>query len=738
MPSPGQFDHVITVVPRDGGVVWLDTTAEVGPYQYLIGPLRDKHALVIWKDKPAALLNTPVDLPYQTVQTFNMEAKLNDAAVLEGSADFSARGDIEYLLRADFRAVPLPQWKELGQRISFGLGFGGEVRDVTVTSPEKTDQPFHLTYKYTRKDFGDWPNRRIVAPEPLISLPAPTDEELLPTGPIWLGPPTEIHFRSELELPGGYRPMVPDAIHLKDDFAQYDATYEFRDGKFISDRQLKTLMREVPADEREQYKKFAKTIQDDYGAFIGLQRSDWSVAGGNGSVPPNAIGSALGTVSSLKNLPDSTNSDALRLENAARDAASKRDLQTAVSSLYRAVGADPKFARAWVMLGTLLFAQKQMDAGLEAFHKAMALEPQEAVIEKVLAFGLMAADDTKDAISEWQEYMKAHSDDVDGPSNLGSCFLKLRQYQEAAEAFEKAVKIRADRPNLQMNLASAYLLAGARDKAASAFTRLAEMDPEGIYLNDAAYQMADADLNLPVALEYAKKAVRQAEEETKKITLAELKTDDLKQIFKLAAYWDTLGWTNERMTQLQTAEAYLRASWNLTQDGIVAGHLCHLYRRTHQTAAAIQMCRLAIYRIPLSQQLPLSSYQTELNAAQENLNHLTAGSAKSTGVGDASNIVIRERTFKLPRFLPGTESAEFFVLFESDGKSKTFKVQDVKFISGSDKMKSQGKQLKTVSFNIPAPDDDSTRFVRRGILGCYEYTGCSFVLLDPAAAQGLN
>jgi hypothetical protein len=51
----------ITVVPRAGGLVWLDTTTEVGPYQYLVSPLRDKHALAIWKDKPAALVNTPAD-----------------------------------------------------------------------------------------------------------------------------------------------------------------------------------------------------------------------------------------------------------------------------------------------------------------------------------------------------------------------------------------------------------------------------------------------------------------------------------------------------------------------------------------------------------------------------------------------------------------------------------------------------------------------------------------------------
>src|SRR5208283_4188820 len=136
-------------------------------------------------------------------------------------------------------------------------------------------------------------------------------------------------------------------------------------------------------------------------------------------------------------------------------------------------------------------------------------------------------------------------------------------------------------------------------------------------------------------------------------------------------------------------------------------------------------------RMSMSHQLGLNQYKTEIDAAQENLNHLTGGAAKSKSADDASESVIHEREFKLPRFLPGTESAEFFVLLGSDGKSKKFKVEDVQFISGSDKMKLQGKQLRTIDFNVPAPDENPTRFVRRGILGCYQYTGCSFVLLDP-------
>lgn len=730
VPSPGQFDHVITIVPRESGFVWLDSTAEVGPYQYLVSTLRDKHALAVWNAKPAALVSTPADLPYASKQTFQMVATLNDTGVLEGKAEFTARGDIEYYFRAGFRAVPLPQWKELGQRISQSMGFGGDVSEVVASSPEKTDEAFHISYKYTRKEFGDWPNHRVLAPEPLIALPAAGDEDLLPLGPSWLGLPIDLDFRSELELPKGYQPVLPAAIHLKNDFAEFDATYEFKDGKMISDRHLKTFMREIPASEREQYKQFAKTIQDDYSSFISLS-SGSSPATVATTGAPNA-----NSVNALRNLPDSGNEEANRLEREARDAVMKQDMQTAVSSLYRAVAADPKFTRAWVYLGTLLFTQNQKDAGMDAFHKAMAADPEETAIPKALGYGLMRSHQTDDAIGVWQEFIQKHPEDVEGQTNLGSCFMQQSKYAEAVKAFEVAVKIKGDQPYLQLNLASAYLKTGERDKAAAAFLKAADEDTGGNYLNDVAYEMADGNLNVPVAVDYAKKAVQKTEEDSQKIKLENLTITDVKKIFQLAAYWDTLGWANERVSNLADAEVYLRAAWKLTQDGIVAGHLCHLYRRTHQVTAGIDMCHIALNRISMSSQMALSQYSVEQAAAQENLDYLTKGNAK--GTGDATNIVIRERTFKLPRFLPGTESAEFFVLLASDGKGKTFKVEDVKFVSGSDKMKTQGKQLKNVDFNFPAPDQVPTRFVRRGILGCYAYSGCSFVLLDPTSVNSVN
>ncbi len=338
----------------------------------------------------------------------------------------------------------------------------------------------------------------------------------------------------------------------------------------------------------------------------------------------------------------------------------------------------------------------------------------------------------------WQQFVKTHPNDPDGPANLGNCLSRLQRYSEAAAAYEDALKIGENKPALQAKVGSTYLLAGDRDKAGVAFGRLADLDPQALTLNDVAYEMAQSDLRLPLALEYAQKAVRTAEEESQKITLPDLTVEDLARINTLAAYWDTLGWVNERMSNLGAAEDYLRASWKLTQDGTVASHLCNVYERGHKVALAIQMCSLALDRLPMSQGLSLSTADAEMKETKLELKHLTESMEKSKSTVDAPGIVVQERTFKLSRFLQGSASAEFFLLMQSDGTADTFKVEDIKFISGSDKMKLQGKQLKAIQFNFPVPGNAHTRFVRRGILGCYQFTGCSFVLLDPASAKSLD
>jgi cytochrome c-type biogenesis protein CcmH/NrfG len=735
VPSPGQFDHVITFVPRESGALWLDTTPEVEPFAYLVSSLRDKHALVIPDDKPAFLVNTPAGLPFPSTETFRMDAKLSDAGVLEGNAEITVRGDLEYVLRSAFRSVPFPNWKDLTQRVSYGLGFSGDVSEATASSPEKIDEPFHFSYKYTKKDFGDWPSHRILAAVPVINLPTLNDEQTAPTFPVWIGgPSSETTLHSEVELPKSLIPMLPTNIQEKTDFAEYDAKYSLKNGLFIADRHFSALVREVPVSEFERYKAFRKVVEDDYNSFVPLVSGVASATTTPAGTPEPST-SIQGQITSL---PDSSNQEAIRLENEARDAVDKKDMQTAISSLYRAVASDSKFTRGWLMLGTLLMASKQTDAGEDAFQKAIAADPKQPVTYKTFAYSLMANSKFDDAIPVWRDLIKLSPDDVDGPANLGSCLLALKRYAEAAAALESASKLDPGRSNLQWQLASAYLNADNHAKAAAIFQKIlqAHSDPEA--LNNAAYALAATDDELPTALRYAQRAVRAEEEASQKVTLPQLRVEDLEQTPRLFAYWDTLGLINGHLSNMEQAEKYLKASWVLSLNGFAASHLCHYYERLNRPKTAARMCQLALQRLPLAAGPGMYKATSEIEETRARLEHISPGSSKSGNLNSVLDDITSLRSFKMPRLLTGPVNADFFVLLASDSKTRRFKVQDVKFISGSEKLRSASKKLSLIDFNFASPDDIPTHIVRRGTLGCYPYGGCFFVLLDPDSVHSLN
>src|SRR3974390_2168418 len=62
VPSPLQFDHVITRVNVDGQEIWLDSTNGVGPFRILAYPLRDKDALAVAPEGKSAFVRTPAGL----------------------------------------------------------------------------------------------------------------------------------------------------------------------------------------------------------------------------------------------------------------------------------------------------------------------------------------------------------------------------------------------------------------------------------------------------------------------------------------------------------------------------------------------------------------------------------------------------------------------------------------------------------------------------------------------------
>src|SRR5882724_4479119 len=103
------------------------------------------------------------------------------------------------------------------------------------------------------------------------------------------------------------------------------------------------------------------------------------------------------------------------------------------------------------------------------------------------------------------------------------------------------------------------------------------------------------------------------------------------------------------------------------------------------------------FRSRLNPQSGLKEQETRNRLAR-----LQQGTASDRGafnqVSDEANAM---RTIKLPRVVPGTAIAEFFVILTQDPKDSSLDVADVKFISGSEELRSAGKALLSAPFTFP-------------------------------------
>ena len=719
VPSPGQFDHVISVLAQGDRLTWVDTTPEVAPYGYLIGPLRDKKALVMLSDKPPILMTSPADPPAKAVQTFRIEAKLDEDGTLEGKIERSMQGDDNaLLLRAAFRNVPMPQWKDLIQQISYASGFAGEISDATAEAPEKVDEPFRFKYQYTRKDYPDWPNRRITPPLPPIALPSLLDEESKPANPIWLGPPTEIHFESHLNLPEGYTPEIPTNADLMEDFAEYHVSSVFKAGVLTTERRLVVKLREVPVNEYEAYKKFSKAVNDDHDSYIAMS---------TGSSNTNAYQEAIWT------LPYSDKPDAGRAYDEARNDFQKNDVNGEIAALKRAVEIDPKFIRAWLWLGEIYKYTRQTDKAVEAYRKAIAVDPRVVVSHKALAMTLLSEKKFEEVVPVLQELIKIAPSDSGASIGLANALAGVKRYEEAAAALESALKLDPDKSELYSQLGSTYLKAGNTDKALTAFREALEKDPGSSNYNEISYALADADVKLDVALEFAQKAAQMEEEAAGKVELEDLEDADLPHVYNLAANWDTLGWAHFRMKNFDEAEKYLNAAWTLEQWGIVADHLGQVYEQQHKKQAAIRMYKLSLYRY-------VSEGAQDNEDTEERLRRLSPGSSRSdpNRLTQASEDLYQVQNIKLPQTVKNGGKADFFVILVPDPQTRAAKVKDVRFISGSEELRAATGWLKTANFKFTFPDNGRTRVLRKGSLGCYPYSGCIFTLVQPDEVKSVN
>ena len=294
VPSPGQFNHVISVVAKGSTLSWMDTTPEVTAIGHLLYPLRGKPALVITADK-VAFQTTPANPAFVNKGNLTVTAKIDAEGTLQAHSESRYRGDDEFSLRLAFLRWPESQWKDLvQQRISYAAHLGATISNVQA-NPSETVEPFSMAYDYTLKDYSEGDKHRFIVPLPPFNLPELKDEDLKRKTPLWLGFAGERQYESRVNLPQGFYAQLPASLSLKETFAEFEGSSEVQHGVLVTTRRLLLKASAVMPDQLRSYRAFQKAISDDYATYISASQDQAAIV----SAPATASSPAATSSSAL-------------------------------------------------------------------------------------------------------------------------------------------------------------------------------------------------------------------------------------------------------------------------------------------------------------------------------------------------------------------------------------------------------------------------------------------------------
>ena len=701
VPSPGQFDHVFTMLPLGKEEVWMDTTTEVAPFRLLASALRKKQALIVPQNGTPHLEETPADPPMVNRQLSDIQAKVNELGKLEAHIHYEFRGDTELYLRMLFRRISRNKWPDFLKQMSVYGGVTGDVSDVSASDPAKTHEPFQLDYKIVAANYLDWSKKKSELALPFSDITMADADDDSPD-PVQVGSPVEYTYKLRIEFPAKYAETAPLPFTMKRDYGHFEATYQAEGNVFTAARTLVTTMNELPAARASDYIAFRRAVLADAEQKMQIDSS---------AAPTPTLAADL------------KGDD---LYDAAKAAFQRGNFTTAIELLQKVVAADPKHKSAWMDLGRAYMVQRQTDKAVEAFKKQAELNPYDEFAYSSIGWAYTTDRKYDQAAEAFNKAIEINPLSQYAHAALGSMYQESHQYDKAVPELEKAVSLKSDDASLQISLGDAYLNLGQDDKALAAFDKATQISATPDVWNNIAYQLSLKNAHLDLAQRYAESAVTAVANASRNLSLDQVSDRDLLNPSALDANWDTLGWVYFARGNMDKAQKYVKSAWVLGQHGEVGDHLAQIYQKEGHKDDAVR-----IYAQSLSGLRPTNETRTRLAA-------LVGGDTKVQPVVDQHRIELQQsRTLKLGKIAPVTGRADFFVLITSAPGGA--KIEAAKFINGEDKLKPLTDNLRSAKVDFAFPDDVPAKILRRGTLTCSKDNGqCEFVMMLPEDVHSVD
>jgi tetratricopeptide (TPR) repeat protein len=400
----------------------------------------------------------------------------------------------------------------------------------------------------------------------------------------------------------------------------------------------------------------------------------------------------------------------------------------AESQLNEARNLNPNQNWLFTTYGYVDMQRFQIPTAVQDFEKELSLHPDMYAAYAPLAQAQTMLNQRQDAKETLQKWAAAESGSPQPTSMLVSMLLEDQDPKAAVAAAESAVAHLPEEhkkdEGLQLLLGRAQMKAGMTEKAHTTLLALMQSTEAPGIMNDCAYELADASLELPLDEAIAKKALDKMTDETKSWTLDEEPQTLRSKTHLLTATWDTYGWILYREGKLDQALAYIHAAWLNNETAEVGSHLAQIALARGNKAEALHDFELASATISSYDMMGVRKAPTALQ--KELLQHIEElrkpGTRPATGKPDLHEDLIQLRTIPLGPAKGASGAAEYRLLLQQGKVTKVEAAGDKFVVEGSERIR--GAQLADLW-----PTGSDATLVRNGVLNCH--AGICELVLEP-------
>lgn len=696
IPSPAQFDHVITAAQIDKDLTWLDATEEVAPFGMIAYALRDKQAVLAADGANGGLRRTPANSSVKDFTTLVLDGRFSEMGGLDATVDLTAQGERAMPFRLGLRRISQADWQKMGEILADIYGLRGDVSDMNVSALDEIEQPIHIRFKIHQDSYFTVPS----TDQAFSLFPGMGFGRRLKKHsrePLDVGPIMEEHQKLHLQFPPNYTLTLPPDVKVARDYGEYFSSYRLANNVLDAERNLVIRVNQLPAMRRADVESLRSVIQN--GAGQSLSCTIRPVAK-TGEKTPVMAGASV-----------------QELHKAGVKALHEHDFQSASDLLKRVVDQEPQSKEAWDELGQAYLGLNNHPEALTAFQKQVEVNPFNKRAYDDLGSELRNAGKYDDAISAYSKQLDNSPLDREARKNRGLLLYQLKRDKDALPDLEQVASQPPEDPEIELALAQLYQVGNPEKSHSLVMNVIGSSAP---VTNGDVYAAAlrdDADANQAVT--NATQIVNAIGDEFDEGVYGTDNPETFTAMHFLALEWARIGWGKFLKGQTLESIRFLNSAWNLSLSGTVANRLARVYQKAGQQDKANHMLALAV-----------AAGGPEADKSRTQLQKL-AGPKAQAEITQATAELAQLRSVKLPALDKKDGKAEFTLVF--DGSSKP---EVVEYHGGDASLAGATQALMDASYPVMFPDVSSAKIVRRGVLSCAA-SGCAVELksLESVAAM---